>query len=323
MTEKSHPPSLLGSVLKLTTMAAGGWIAYSHFAVDHQVTLPDAIDAERVTRESAVAGEQSFYRSGADQAGTPLLLLHSINAAPSAFEVKPLFDHYRSTRPVYALDLPGFGFSERRDRRYTPDLFADTIIEFVRDEIGGPADVIALSLTAEFAARAALRQPDLFRSLAFISPTGLNPTDLSFPENALYNFLTFSAWSQAIFDLVVTRPSIRYYVGQSFVGEMPPDFVEYAYATSHQPGARHAPFYFVSGQLFTPGVRSAYYNYLTVPTLAIYDRDPNVQFDKLPDVLAANDHWQAARIEPTLGLPHWEKLPETAAALDAFWAGLA
>ena len=29
---------------------------------------------------------------------------------------------------------------------------------------------------------------------------------------------------------------------------------------------------------------------------------------------------RAVRIAPTKGLPHWEKLPETTAALDEFWA---
>ena len=45
--------------------------------------------------------------------GTPLVLLHSINAAPSAMEIRPLFEHYRDKRPVMAPDLPGFGLSDR------------------------------------------------------------------------------------------------------------------------------------------------------------------------------------------------------------------
>ena len=40
----------------------------------------------------------------------------------------------------------------------------------------------------------------------------------------------------------------------------------------------------------------------------------------LPELLQANDHCRAVRIAPTKGLPHWEKLPETTAALDEFWA---
>ena len=37
--------------------------------------------------------------------------MHSVNASASAFEVAPLYDHYRQTRPTYAVDLPGFGYA--------------------------------------------------------------------------------------------------------------------------------------------------------------------------------------------------------------------
>jgi pimeloyl-ACP methyl ester carboxylesterase len=87
-------------------------------------------------------------------AGRPLLLLHSINAAPSAFEVSPFFDPAALERPLYAPDLPGFGRSERADRAYSPEFFA-TAIEDDRCDRCGPVDVLALSTTAEFAARAA------------------------------------------------------------------------------------------------------------------------------------------------------------------------
>ena len=48
--------------------------------------------------------------------GPPLLLVHSVNAAASAAEVRPLHEHYRATRTVLSLDLPGYGFSDRSDR---------------------------------------------------------------------------------------------------------------------------------------------------------------------------------------------------------------
>ena len=54
-----------------------------------------------------------YHRPGS---GVPVLLLHSINAAPSAFEVSPFFATCSLQRPLYAPDLPGFGRSERRDR---------------------------------------------------------------------------------------------------------------------------------------------------------------------------------------------------------------
>ena len=57
-------------------------------------------------------GSISIYSAGPQGEASglpPLLLIHSINAAASAAEVEPLFTHYRQQRPVYAIELPGFG----------------------------------------------------------------------------------------------------------------------------------------------------------------------------------------------------------------------
>jgi pimeloyl-ACP methyl ester carboxylesterase len=69
---------------------------------------------------------------------------------------------FRGQRPVYAIDLPGFGFSERTDRVYYPELYADTLIEWIESYLPGsaqPVDLIALSLSCEFAAIAASVRP--------------------------------------------------------------------------------------------------------------------------------------------------------------------
>lgn len=72
------------------------------------LALAPALSAERFTFDGL-----SCYVAGK---GPPLLLVHSVNPAASAAEVRPLFDHYRATRTVFALDLPGFRFSDRSDR---------------------------------------------------------------------------------------------------------------------------------------------------------------------------------------------------------------
>lgn len=283
--------------------------------------LPTAIDAPRRTLDSGLAGRLSYYedRSGI---GPPLVLVHSINAAPSAFEMRPLFERFRSKRPVFALDLPGFGYSERTNRRYTPELFADAIADFLVQTVKAPAHLVAFSLSAEFAARVALSHGELVASLVLISPTGFSSRSLPSAtlSDRLHKGLSLPLLSQGLFDLLTSRPSIRYFLGQAFVGRVPPELVEYAYATSHQPGARYAPLYFLSGQLFTAQAIDRLYANLQVPVLVIYDRDPNVSFDLLPGFVAGRDNWHAVRIAPTLGLPHWEKTVETAEAMAQFWA---
>ncbi len=309
---------LVKSVGALAVTAVAGGIVYSFLGVDHEVDFPPALSAKRMWLASDRAENLSYY---VDKSGTgrPLVLIHSINAAPSAHEMGPLFEYYRGQRPVYALDLPGFGFSERTPRRYSPQLFENAILDFLNSEVREPADVIALSLGCEFVARAAVAQPELFHSLVFISPSGFGSRDMPLPGNALHRLVSFSLWSQPLFDLLTSRPSIRLFLGQSFVEEPAPSFLDYAYITSHQPGARYAPLWFLTGELFTQKVRTAVYENVTRPTMVLYDQDPNVNFDRLPDLLAVNGRWRAVRLQPTRGLPHWEKLPETTATLADFW----
>jgi pimeloyl-ACP methyl ester carboxylesterase len=305
-----------------------GWLAVSRWAIDHDMTLPLAIDADRRAFDSPRAGRLSYYHDRRGE-GTPLVLLHSINAGASAFEVSPLFEALRGQRPVYAPDLPGFGFSDRSDREYTPELYAAAIEDMLESVVGDAADVVAMSLTSEFAARVALRRPDLVRSLALLSPSGFNRRDQNATQRSnssgtsdrVRRVLLWPGWSQALYDLLVTRPSLRYFLRQSFVGEPPEELIDYAYLTTHQPGARFAPFAFVSGRLFTRDIRETVYERLDRPALVIYDDDAFVSFETLPDVLARHDNWRAERVAPTMGLPHWERPRETVAALERFWAG--
>ena len=285
--------------------------------------LSDAVTAPRYDHLTRDGIRVSYYADGPGH-GRPLVLIHAINAAPSAFELKPLFEHYRSQRRVYALELPGFGFSERSDRCYSPTLFSETIADFVSRAIGEPVDALALSLGSEFTAGAALRAPDLFATLTFISPTGFSRRNLPNGQGKVarwaHKVLSVPLWGSALFRLLGTRPSIRYYMKKSFVGRVPDEYIEYAYATAHQPGAHHAPLYFLSGQLFTHAARDALYGKLTQPVLVIRDRDPYVAFDRLPALIAERANWQEELVAPSLGLPHWERLAETTAVLDRFWA---
>ena len=319
-----------GVALGLPLALAGGWITYSTFVIDHHLPLPPALEAERQSPRSDTAGSLNVYvdRSAS---GRPLLLIHSVNAAASAYEMRPIFEHYRGQRTVYALDLPGYGFSARNDLARTPVAYAQAIVDVLAAQFGEAADVIALSLGCEFAARAALQRPDLFHSLTFISPSGFNASgagratqravEQDRTESA-YRALANPVWGRALFDLIATRRSIEFFLKQSFVGPAPQALIDYDYATAHQPGAHYTPLRFISGLLFTRNARQELYERLTLPVLVVYDRDAFSRFDALPEVAAAHANWQTARIEPTLGLPQFEAMPQLADALDGFWRGL-
>ena len=145
-----------------------------------KVPLRLAIDAARHEVQTADAGTISYY-ADASKSGRPLLLLHGIHAAASAYEMRPLFECFRGERPVYALDLPGFGFSERGGRPYSPATYVHAIEHLLRNvAMERGVDVVALSLTGEYVAKVAVEMPS--RALAvLLSPTGFATRDEAHP----------------------------------------------------------------------------------------------------------------------------------------------
>jgi pimeloyl-ACP methyl ester carboxylesterase len=228
--------------------------------------LPAAVSGERFEFDSP-AGRVSAYVAGN---GPPLLLVHSVNAAASAAEVRPLHEHFRSTHTVFSLDLPGFGFSERSDRRYTPRLMTDAVLAMlapIRQRCGEvPVDALAVSLGCEFLARAATESPAAWRRVALVSPTGLNGTmprrgtpGASRAVPGLLPALRGPGWGAALFR-GLTRPGvIRYFLERTWGGKAIDETLwAYDVLTTRQPGAEHAPLRFLAAHLFSADVLSLY-----------------------------------------------------------------
>lgn len=306
----------LKNLPRLATMGAGAGIAWSALAVDHHMGIGPALPGTRLHYDDGSGGLMALYHEESGD-GSPVLLVHSVNAAASAYEMRPIYTRLEGERPVWALDLPGFGDSDRGERPYSPRMMG-LAIDKALERIDQPVHLVALSLGCEFAARGTLDRPDMIKSLSLLSPTGFgSPRQSSTLVGAL---LRFPVWSQAVFDGIASRPSIRYFLNQTFSGPVDEMMLDYAYRSAHQPGARHAPIAFLTGELFTPTAVETLYPQVKAPTLVLYDRDPFSGFDRLPEFLAGRDGWDAIRIENTNGLPHWDKPTETLSTLSAHWA---
>jgi pimeloyl-ACP methyl ester carboxylesterase len=256
--------------------------------------------------------------------GRPLVLVHSLNACASAYEMRPLFEHYRTIRPVYALDLAGFGFSERGPLSYTPESYTAELIAFlarVKDREGDAPDVVALSSSCELVARAAAARKDLVHLFALLSPTGLGRREkvtVAKIGNWAGRLSASHALGRLAFLGIASRPSIRHFLGKSFVGAVDSGLRDYAYSTSHQPGAEYAPLAFLSRSLATPNIFDTYAS-LDRPALVIYDRDPYVTFERLRELEGRSSLWSSKQIVPSRGMPQFDRPGETVAALDQFW----
>lgn len=295
-----------------------GWAAYMRRYVRHNLPLTAALDGDLRWFDTN-AGRVAYYESGnpSNKKNAPLVLVHSINAAASAYEMKPLFDHYAPGRRVYALDLPGYGFSDRADRAYSPELFAEVILDFIKHQLKGEAaDVVALSLGCEFVALAASARPKFFRSLTLISPTGLGQTaNRARGRDDLLRLYRNPAWSQILYDTIASRPSIRYFLQLSRITQVEDELVDYDYLTSHQPGAKFAPFYFLAGKLFTRNMANIYKS-LSMPVLMAYANDWATTYDKLGALKKNANILLRDFSGGSKGLIQYDNLPGLTAAMD-------
>jgi pimeloyl-ACP methyl ester carboxylesterase len=325
----ARPRGLLAILVGLPLTAAAGWIGYTMLFIPHRLPLPAAVSGERRDLRSK-AGRLSYYFAGSERPSEPLLLIHSVNAAASAYEIRPLYEHYRESRMVYALELPGFGFSERGDREYTPRLMTDAVHAMVAEiqRIHGeaPIDVLALSLSSEFAARAASETPEAFRSIALVSPTGFNrdtpeqaPPGSTRARPMLRNVFSFPLWSRSFFDLLTSKPSIRFFLEKTWGSKrIDEGLLEYDYLTTHQPGAQHAPYSFVSGFLFSRDIYCIYQSLAGPVWMAHGVRGDFTDYSR-ERAFMAKPNWKI-QVFSTGALPYFELLDEFTQSYDAFLA---
>jgi pimeloyl-ACP methyl ester carboxylesterase len=298
-------------------------------------SLPPAVDAARVDLETATAGRVSFYRAGPKSSSSlpPAVLVHSVNAAGSAAEVKPLFEHERQRRRVYAIDLPGFGFSERSDRRYTPRLMTDAVHAVIAEarrelDVGDappPVDVVGVSLSCEFVARAHVEAPQSVRRLALVSPTGFaghkrrEGAEASAVGPAwLGRALSSPLWADGLYNNLTRPKVIRFFLEKTWGRkEIDEDMYAAAVATTRQPGAKYAPLCFVSAGLFSADITRVYEG-VTCPVWASMPTRGDFTDYRGRDVVCSRANWQFHSIDGG-ALPYFEAASGFIPAIDAFW----
>jgi pimeloyl-ACP methyl ester carboxylesterase len=208
-----------------------------------------------------LGGEVRHYRwRGGDLAysvageGEPLLLLHGVYAGASSFEFRKNFQALSESFRVYALDLLGCGMSERLSRRYVPEDVAMQVEDFVREEIGDSAHLVASSLTAALVMPAVVRSPRLFRKLVLICPTGYGTLNRHSGRlgDVIYGLFLAPVLGDSLYHAIVSRWGIRYYLGRMAYHDadlVTEELVEDYHKVSHQIGAKYFPAAFVSGKL--------------------------------------------------------------------------
>lgn len=293
--------------------------------------LPPAVSGDCIEFDSP-AGRLAVYHAAppAPAALPPLLLIHSINAAGSAAEVRPLYEHYRQRRAVWAIDLPGFGRSERSDRAYTPRLMTDALhatVARLRAASGGaPVQALAVSLSTEFLARAAVERPADYDRIALVSPTGFSgrkrrygPPGSTLGQPWLHRTLSNPRWADSLYR-GLTRPGVvRFFLNKTWGSKQIDEAMwAYAVATARQPGARYAPLCFLSAGLFSNDVNTLY-EALRLPVWMSHGTRGDFVDYRGVDTVKGRPNWRVSVFEAG-ALPYFEHPAEFTAQFDGFVA---
>lgn len=294
-----------------------------HLKLTPSRELRPAIDAEMDVMECMEGSVRFYHRDGS---GIPVVLLHSINAAGSSYEMKPVFDYFVRTtnRPVFALDWLGFGRSDRPPVRYSPELYQRHLRRFLSEHVHQPADIVALSLACEYTAEVAVSLPYLVHKVVLISPTGLSTQD-AIPswQRAVVGTANRVGAFEIFFYRLTRREMLRsFYERQVFAtGDVPDEVVDYAGETTLVYGAHHAPRYFIQGRLTSGDAATETYERLRIPALMIVPEsdDGLIQhFDVVDSIAAGNSETlRTQRINAGL-MPQWEEAENLFQVLQDF-----
>ncbi|HEV2707261.1 MAG TPA: alpha/beta fold hydrolase [Pyrinomonadaceae bacterium] len=199
-----------------------------------------------------------FYRRAGHTQAPPVLFVHGIGAGARSFMWRRNFEPLSRDFRVYALDLLGFGYSDKpAGAPYSADLYAELIMDFIEEVAGRRTSIVASSLGAAFAVRAADERPESVDSLVLISPTGVGGNLSARPDlpgAAFYGLLNSPVLGTSFYNAMTSERSIRDYARKQLFYDRrfaTPRLVAHYYSVSHLPGAQHAITAFLSGYLNT------------------------------------------------------------------------
>lgn len=118
----------------------------------------------------------AYVDSGGDK--PPLVFIHGLSSYTS-FWSKQL-EAFTDTHRVLALDLPGYGASDRPDAPCNPPWYADFVLDWLDELDVDQASFVGHSMGGQIAITLALEHPERVEKLALAAPAGIETFDAGY-----------------------------------------------------------------------------------------------------------------------------------------------
>ncbi len=265
-------------------------------------------------------GKMVYYSPASALEGQlpPLIFLHSFGGGASAYEWSKVYPAFTHNYRVIAPDLIGWGDSAHPVRDYRVDDYLTTIAEFISLVCTSGAIVVASSLTAALTIRVAIQQPNLFKALILVSPSGFDDFGQGAGRRIPLQVINTPLIDRLIYTLGAENEiAVRNFL-ERFLFANPrrvsPEIVQAYLASAQQPNAIYAALAFLRGDLYFD--LSLYIQRLTTPTFMLWGESAQFTDIKLGQRLAQLNSSQIKLqgISRAGVLPHLE-MPEVVIGL--------
>ncbi|MBW4665253.1 MAG: alpha/beta hydrolase [Chroococcus sp. CMT-3BRIN-NPC107] len=202
----------------------------------------------------------------------PLIFLHTFGGGASAYEWSKVYPAFANNYRIIAPDLIGWGESNHPVRDYTVDDYLTTIAEFISLVCTPPAIVVASSLTAALTIRLAIQQPDLFKALLLVSPSGFDDFGQGVGRRIPLQVINTPLLDRLIYTLGAENEiAVRNFLERFLFADskrVSLEIVQAYLASAQQPNAIYAALAFLRGDLYFD--LSLYIQRLTTPTFMLW-----------------------------------------------------
>lgn len=264
--------------LATTTMVVGGTLgalAIYNRLIESMAGELDTVLTGEERRYPWKYGDM-YYSVKGNRDAKPLLFIHGFGPGASSYEWRKNIDALATNFRVYAIDLLGYGLSDRPDVAYDAEMYADLVHDFMREVINKPMTVVAHGQSCAFVIADAYRRPQLFEQLILVEPS-LTILQEHYPSalaSGWHALLRLPIVGQALYNILASRQAIRgYYDRQGYhnPGLISDELVEYVYTSAHQPGS-----YVAASAVLSQGLVMDVHEpfaRLQMPVLAVWGRE--------------------------------------------------
>lgn len=151
--------------------------------------------------------------------GSPILLIHDLDASQSSYEFKSLINRLEKNYTVYTIDLIGFGKSDKPKTTYTNFLFVQLITDFISTIIKQKTNLVCIGKSTTIGLTVCNYNPNIINKLLFVNTPNIKTLNLVPHKNHKINKKILESYlvGTSIFNVLYSNFSISKHLSSQVV----------------------------------------------------------------------------------------------------------